>query len=351
MDAQTARTDRVDLVLKGGGVKGVAMAGTLAALEEAGVESVRVAGASAGAIAGALHAAGYTAAELRSILAGLDFEQFLDRAWEDKIPLIGRGVSVLLDLGIYEGHVFERWLAELLADKDVETFGDLPAVDPDDRFDHRFQVIVSDVSARRLLVLPRDAALLGFDPDELNVARAVRMSMSIPIFFEPVRVENPETGVEHVLVDGGMLSNFPVWLFDTDGPPRWPTLGLMLVDGSPGDPIIERLPGLDLTGGPINRTTAYVKALVSTMMEAHDRLHLDDADFVRTIPIPNLGVATTQFDLDRPTADALYDAGLGAGRAFLDSWDFDAYVAEFRSGADHPGRTLRLASQLRAHDA
>ena len=67
-----------------------------------------------------------------------------------------------------------------------------------------------------MLVLPRDAQLLGYAPDELEVAYAVRMSMSIPIFFKPVRVENTQTNHEHVIVDGGMLSNFPVWVFDCE---------------------------------------------------------------------------------------------------------------------------------------
>src|SRR5436305_307633 len=78
------------------------------------------------------------------------------------------------------------------------------------------QVIASDLSKERMLVLPRDARdQLGIDPDELEVARAVRMSMSIPMFFDPVVHQNPaNANEEHVIVDGGLLSNFPIWLFD-----------------------------------------------------------------------------------------------------------------------------------------
>ncbi len=81
-------------------------------------------------------------------------------------------------------------------------------------------VIVSDLTAKRLLVLPMEAGVLGVEPDEFDVAQAVRMSMSIPVFFEPVRWDNPDTGEQHVIVDGGMLSNFPVWLFDRQGAAR-----------------------------------------------------------------------------------------------------------------------------------
>ena len=100
----------------------------------------------------------------------------------------------------------------------MRTFADLvhPEFADDPRFRSRLQVIASDVTTHELLVLPRDATKLGIEPDELDVALAVRMSMSIPVFFEPVRFENPKTGETHVIVDGGMLSNFPVWLFDCD---------------------------------------------------------------------------------------------------------------------------------------
>ena len=72
-----------------------------------------------------------------------------------------------------------------------------------------------------MLVLPRDAReYLGIDPDELEIARAVRMSMSIPMFFDPVVHRNPtDTSDEHVIVDGGLLSNFPIWLFDSPAGP------------------------------------------------------------------------------------------------------------------------------------
>jgi predicted acylesterase/phospholipase RssA len=74
------------------------------------------------------------------------------------------------------------------------------------------------------------------DPDDLSVALAVRMSMSIPIFFEPVSFKEPETGREHLLVDGGMLSNFPVWHFDSDEP-LWPTIGVKFIEDDPRAPL------------------------------------------------------------------------------------------------------------------
>src|SRR5699024_787853 len=107
-----------------------------------------------------------------------------------------------------------RRLEELLADRGVRSFGDLGT----GRGVDRLQVIVSDVTARRLIVLPRDAGLLGVHPADFSVALALRMSAGIPIIYEPVQFPGDKRGGRHLLVDGGMLSNFPIWSLDEDDP-------------------------------------------------------------------------------------------------------------------------------------
>jgi NTE family protein len=338
--------DSVDLVFEGGGVKGIGLAGALATLEERGYLPQNVAGTSAGAINASLLAAGYNAAELREIIVSLDYNQFKDRGWEDKVPLVERSFSLLLDLGLYEGKRFEEWIREQLEAKGVRTFADLvhPDFADDPRYRSKLQVVVSDVTMHQLLVLPRDAGKLGIEPDELDVALAVRMSMSIPIFFEPVRWENPKTGQTHVIVDGGMLSNYPIWLFDSDGVPEWPTFGMLLVEPKPSLSLGERLPKPKSTGKGPGAVIDYVKALAQTMMEAHDRLYVEQANYARTIPIPTLGVRTTEFSLTKERALALFDSGRWAAEQFLDTWDFDAYIAEYRSGKKHSRRAALTAA-------
>ena len=344
------RTRKVDLVFEGGGVKGIGLVGALAVLEEEGFEPQNMAGASAGAIVATLYAAGYTAAELRDIVGSLDFNQFTDRAWEDLIPLVRRTASILKDQGIYEGKVFEGWIRGLLAAKGVRTFRDLvhPEFANEPRFRYRVQVIASDLTDHCLLVLPKDAARLGVDPDDLDVATAVRMSMSIPIFFEPVRVAHPNTKREHLIVDGGMLSNFPVWLFDSDGEPDWPTFGLLLVEDDPRSAIADRLPPPERNATGVGRTITYLKSLVQTMCEAHDRLYLEQADFARTIAVPTLGVATTDFNLPPDRTEALYESGRAAAGRFLTSWNFDGYIAEFRKDPKPHHRRHQVAAQMTA---
>jgi NTE family protein len=325
-----------DLVFEGGGVKGIGLAGAFAALQEQGIIPQRVAGTSAGAINAALVAAGYTAEELDRILLEVPFRSFMDEGPEDKVPFAGHGISALTQLGIYEGAAFERWITGLLEAKGITRFGQL--ADPEaetieDRY--RLKVIASDVTRRCMLVLPDDADQLGLDPDELEIAKAVRMSMSIPVFFEPVIHRNPRTGQDHVIVDGGMLSNFPVWLFDCkDRDPRWPTFGLMLVAADPREPVAPADAQRVGRFSPLG----YVRALASTMMEAHDRMYMEAASFARTIPIPTLGVGTTEFDIRPDRVKALYASGHGAATDFLARWDFDAYIEEFRRGKDHSRR-------------
>jgi NTE family protein len=333
--------NHVDLVFEGGGVKGIGLAGALATLEEEGYRPQNVAGTSAGAISASLLAAGYDADELKEIIMNLDYRQFEDKAWEDKVPVIDRSLSLLLDLGLYEGQRFLDWIGELLRAKNVTTFADLvhPEYADDPLYRWRLQVIASDVTSHDLLVLPRDAHKLGVKPDDLDVALAVRMSMSIPVFFEPVRFDNPETGETHVIVDGGMLSNFPVWLFDCeDGEPEWPTFGLLLVEPKPSVPIGARIPKEKTQARGPRAVLDYVKSLAQTMMEAHDRMYVEQSSFARTIPIPTLGVGTTEFDITPNRALALYESGRQAAEKFLETWDFEAYIDEFRTGKEHSRR-------------
>lgn len=339
---------RVDLVFEGGGVKGLGLVGALSVLEERGYEPQRIAGSSAGALLAVLLAAGYTAAELCEIFLDFDFTSVQDTSWEDRIPLIGTPLSLLKDQGIYEGRALLEYTRGLLSEKQVSTFGDLVNHDDaEERYRHKVQVIASDITGRRLLVLPRDASWLGVEePDGFEVALAVRMSTSIPFYFEPVEFRNPKTGRRHLIVDGGVLSNFPVWLFDSREAPRWPTFGLRLVDPEPEAPLDQRMEPATYPIGGIGTTIDYVRSLIYTMLEAHDRLYIEMADFARTICIPTLGVRTTDFDLPREKRLELYEAGRSAAERFLETWSFEGYLEEFRRGNSH-SRRQEAAGRMR----
>jgi len=333
---------RLDGVFEGGGVKGIGLVGALEEIERAGYAFVNVAGTSAGAIIATLVAAGYSPAELKPIIMGLDFHRFVDSSWVGRIPFIGVAIEELAQNGLYKGDYFEGLMRDLFKHKGKEKFGDLrldpqrfPGDADDPRYRYTAQVVASDITRGRLLVLPRDIAAYGIDPDELDIARAVRMSMSIPFFFVPVKlpVKRPGTAREQecYVVDGGLLSNFPVELFDVAGIPEWPTFGFKLTKSD--DAQLS-----DVVRHPIHGPLDELVAMFFTAMEAHDAYYLEAAKFARTIAIDTLDVAATDFALGQAEKDALYESGRNAARAFLAHWDFDEYTRLYRSGRAMPGR-------------
>lgn len=320
---------KCDLVLEGGGVKGIALVGAVDVLEEKGYEVQRVAGTSAGAIVGALVAARLSREERRELMCAVDYGDFQDRGLLDRLPG-GRLISLLTEQGIYEGKHLRAWLAGELAKRDIHTFSDLRLIDtgasPSDAYPSRLVVMASDITHGRLRKLPSDYPALGCDdPGAVAVADAVRASMSIPFFYEPVRLPGKD-GKKITLVDGGMLSNFPVAVFDRrDGKaPRWPTFGIKL-SARAGDQA-RRFKGDSLID--------MVKAMVGTMTSFYDQMHLDDKSVTaRTMFVDTFGVKATEFDLDNVTRDKLYENGRQAAEKFLRSWDFEAYVEKYRAGA------------------
>jgi NTE family protein len=323
-----------DLVLEGGGVKGIALVGAVTVLEERGYRFHRIAGTSAGAIVGALLAAGVRASELQRVVAGIDYRRFRDARGVARFGVPGQLLSLLLHSGIYHSGELADWLRATLEAHDVRTFADLRVDDPESSLPaeeaHRLVVTASDLSHGALRRLPWDYDRYGKDPDEVHVVEAVRASMSIPYFFRPVKVRDRLAKADTWLVDGGILSNFPIDVFDRrDGTlPRWPTLGVKL-SARP-----DALQGVRNTiTGPLTMT----RAMLDTMGGFHDRGHLDDPDVLaRTIFVDTGKVRTTDFDLDEATQRWLFDRGRLAAERFLDghddqpAWDFDAYVDRFR---------------------
>ncbi|MGB0088414.1 NTE family protein [Planifilum fulgidum] len=313
-----------DAVFEGGGVKAVALVGALQVAEEKGFGWKQLAGASAGAIIASLLAAGYRAEELAELMIREDFGQFLSKTWVHRIPYLGPASRLLVKKGLYSGRPLEQWIGKLLEKKGVRTFADLK--------DRKLRIIASDISRGALLVLPKDLEEYGYPAERLTVARAVRMSCSIPYFFDPVKIwYRPSKRVSYI-VDGGLLSNFPVWLFDRDRP-RWPTFGFRLISETEGQPREIH--------GPIS----LFRAMFLTMMEAHDNRHIKEQDRLRTIQVPVSGVGMTDFHISREKRQALYEAGRKAAEAFFDKWKFSDYLA-MRLGSSPVRYTMRPAPEV-----
>ncbi len=306
-------------IFEGGGVKAFAMLGALSEAEERGYTWVNVAGTSAGAIIASFVAAGYTSEQIRELVWGLDFKQFKDKDWLGQLPYLGPALRLWFKNGLYKAGFLEKWVREKLAAKGVHTFKDLVLMDfeNDPKCRYKLVVIATDVSRRKLLKLPYDMKDYNVSPDDLDVAAAVRMSANLPFFYEPYTLkyfENKNNKRYSYIIDGGVLSNFPVWIFDGGKIPSWPTFGFKIVE--PEDYATSRI------CNPFD----LFRATLTTMLEAHDRVfELDPMSSVRTIAIPSLGVRTTDFDVLDMHKDNLFLSGAQAAKNFFDSWNFESY--------------------------
>lgn len=300
---------KIDAVFEGGGVKGMAFVGSICCLEEKNYSFERFAGTSAGSVIAALLAVGYTGKEIKNIMLNTDFRRFINNKKSIKVYKL---YGLLKNKGIHTNDYIEQWLRELLSKKGKLKFKDVSV-----KGESKLKIIASDITRHEMLILPDDLKNYGLDPMEFDIAKAVRMSTSIPFYFEPYKLYYKD-GVSFI-VDGGLLSNYPIWIFDIKGVPRWPTLGFNLI----GE-------GQSLTSQGKNDIFSYSLDIVSTMLNRKEDIYIREKDRVRTIYIPTLGVKTTDFDISKETSLKLFNEGYSSTENFLTKWSFSAYVRNHR---------------------
>lgn len=334
---KAAATRPIDLVLAGGGVKGIGLVGAVVRLLEAGYRANRVAGTSAGSIVGSIVAAAAKSTtigpqDIRDLVLSLDYGKFPDAGPIERVPLLGPFWAILEGHGVYKGDYAHDFVAEQLKSLGVETFGDLRLDDDQIPEERRYRLVVTatDVTRGQLVRLPWDyRGVYGLDPDEQSVADAVRASMSIPFLFRPVTLTSA-AGLESTLVDGGLLSNYPIDSFDRlDGkPPRWPTVGVTVLPNLPegNDKVVPGLAPLRIFGGP-----HLLEDVITTVLVGRDQTYLNQPWVsARTIRVDAGDVGVLDFDITEPEVDALYLKGHDAATKFLAGWDEAAYRGLFR---------------------
>jgi NTE family protein len=297
-----------DGVFSGGGIKALGFAGALTAAAEAGyTEWHQVAGTSAGAITAMTLAVGYDAGGLKQKLDTFDFGKIADYGG----PFgIGRVENLIVRDALTHGKALGRFIEQLLgeAPHPATKFGELGG---------RLRVIGTDLAHNRMVIFPEDVNLYvddsgkRLDPDEFPIADAVRISAGYPYFFPPLKLRDAVTKKEGVLVDGGVVSAYPVFLFDSPQP-QHPTWGFQLFSGfSPDRPAYAAISG---SGWPID----MLKAILDTSTSALDKLE-QQAFGNRSIAIPTGDVSTLDFALTEEQKTFLYDSGYQAAKSFFDS--------------------------------
>jgi NTE family protein len=330
-----------NLVFEGGGVKGIAYAGALKVLEEyknAKGEKIktlpeikRVAGTSAGAITAALVALGAGSKDVEDIVGGTKFREFMDDSF-----LVIRDINRLLhDYGWYKGDAFSAWMQKqvyaLCQDSEI-TFSELAqkASPAKSQFKELF-VVGTNLSMQMPVVYSAEMT-----PD-FPVWEAVRISMSIPLFFAAVKLTQPE----QVFVDGGVTWNYPLDLFDdkkylvNPGAGVDPkemkytryndehfynreTLGFRVdtKDEIQAEKDSWRLPPVE-----IRDFFDYAKALVCYMGDMANKMHLHKNDWDRTVFIDASGVKSTEFDLTQLKVNMLVQNGEDGAKAYFKWFD------------------------------
>jgi predicted acylesterase/phospholipase RssA len=364
---------RFDLVFEGGGAKGMVFVGALQEFIAQGHNLGRLLGTSAGAITATFLAAGYTPSEMLEALAEKDetgrpvFAAFLGRprpltpeeaaasmtkATLDKIDftflpeivehqfdrlvlsLMGKDAfahffSFIERGGWFSADAFTNWLQRKLDQGNAfgraRRFSEMTLLDYYFATGTDLSLIAADTTDRRMLVLNHITAPL------CPVVAAVRMSMSLPFVWQEV-VWQQEWGLYlgisltgHRIVDGGLLSNFPIELFISRDPHVTGIMGPTTSAGVLGMLIDESLPvhnapaevhsadGLDLGALAV---PGRIRDLVDTATQAHDKMIIDSfRDYVCRLPAK--GYRTTEFDMTDQRREALVRAGREAMRRYF----------------------------------
>ena len=329
-----------NLVMEGGGIRGIAYGGALLELEQQGVLRgiERVGGTSAGAIQAALLAVGYSAQEIVDVVNATPVQRLND----GRFIFFGGTHRLITQYGWYRGDEFATYLSELVARKTQQpnlTLGELHALaqaQPHRGGPARFRDLYTtgtNLTTQRVQVFSHETT------PTMRVADAVRISMSIPLYFRAVLLDaqnnvitgNPASGQPvQVLVDGGLLANYPVDMFDK---PRYLPAGSDPAPDARGNVRnpetlglrLDRAEQIPLDNAPAGRQQlapydiqdfgTYVGALYTVALENLNPLQ--PADQPRTISIDFLNFSPKIKRISDAQKQQLMDSGRKGVQAFL----------------------------------
>jgi predicted acylesterase/phospholipase RssA len=292
-------------VFEGGGVRGAAFAGVYSAAVDAGIDFAGVTGVSAGSIAAAFVAAGMKSenvtvklkAEFKHLLASSEPPQGVwDRRKQWAASWFGETATTVAQwqysLGVHSSVAIENWMNETLklalgAKNRTVYFEDLPKP---------LAIVAADVSSRGPKIFSRGAT------PNTSVGFAVRASCSIPFFFQPV------PGEGNLLVDGGVVSNLPIFLVkELNLDSRLPVLCFRLSgDRQPSDP--KELRGL-----------GFAREVIETAINGVTQIHLNFGRAQQVIEINTGSIKSTDFHITQEQTDWLYNQGKRAVNEFVEN--------------------------------
>ena len=289
-----------NLVFEGGGSLGMAYAGVVAALEDKSIMKniERVAGSSAGSIIALCITLKYKPDELKHIMETTDFASFQD----DSFGFVRDANRLLNKFGICKGKKLKHWIRSLIKNKvgrEKVTFQELHS-----SIHNPIELFITGTNLSR----KRTEYFSVFHTPTMDVATAVCISSCIPVLFKSIKSNND------IYVDGGVLCNYPLSIFDNNGEPNPQTLGFKLVgpDEKRNDRIVTDRVNID-------SFPSFISELIELLLLEIERgiAHNTKNYWERTVTIPTNGLSGTNFDLTPDEMNTLYANGLKQTHIFL----------------------------------
>lgn len=301
-----------NIVFEGAGIRGIAYSGAVAELEKAGLmpQVEKVAGTSAGAITALIVSLGYSAAEIQKIIAGTNFSKF-----NDGRNFFAGGIHRTNKFfGWYRGIKFQHWLEELIIRKTGNA--DISFEELHQKGFRDLYVTGTSLTQQKLIIFSRHTY------PRMKIKDAVRISMSIPLYFEAVFTDKEGNVVRRpkqkqgldVMVDGGITGNFPIHVFDSLNMPDPATVGFRIdrdeqINSDRDTRAIAPMEVTDLK--------QYLGAFYNMMVENLNRQHLTEADWRRTVSISDGKTGPRIRKLSAEEINTLVENGRKATRNFL----------------------------------
>ncbi|MDB5120326.1 MAG: patatin [Sphingobacteriales bacterium] len=318
-NAQPAKYE--NLVFEGAGVRGIAYSGVIHQFEKEGIikDILKVGGTSAGAITALMVSLGYSSDEIFKIISSTKFQKFND----GEFFFVG-GLSRMKNrFGWYKGGEFTKWLEEIIKVKTGNseiTFKELRVKGFKDLY-----VTGTCLNKQRLFVFSAESY------PEMKIKDAVRISMSIPLYFEAgfidstgkvYKKQNANADLD-IVVDGGIIGNFPIFMFDqvvkdtsnnSVRIPNYKTIGIRIDTDSQikNDSLSKELVSL-----PIKNISDYMTAFYILTLENLNRNTLIAEDWERTVSVSSVGIAPRIKKLSIAQKEALINSGEKYTAAFI----------------------------------
>ena len=310
----TAQTKSVirNLVFEGAGIRGIAYCGAIKEMESAGMMQPveKVGGTSAGAIVALTISLGYTGTEIQDIISKTNFKKFHDGRY-----FFAGGFNRMNNyFGWYRGKRIERWIEEIINQKTGNaniTFEELHRKGFKDLY-----ITGTCLNKQKLIIFSYESY------PKMKVKDAVRISMSIPLYFESVFIDTDGGVIQHpkqkegldVMVDGGFTGNFPIRIFDSGSNYNTSTLGFRI---DSDEQIRSDSGSKNIAPLPVGNFKQYLKSFYNIIIENLNRQQLTPEDWKRTVSISDGKIGPGIRKLSNKDINILIGNGCDAMKKFL----------------------------------